>query len=121
MDISRETTSLHVRPNPVFHSVRTTFPCMYLTTYLLYYYNFWLGFHLCKVYKVDALYDGVFFSLLHTYRVRNWNVKCHVKPNYSLISDLIVNKIQVDILPNLLDNIIQEIFGPASIWPQQRL
>ena len=55
------------------------------------------------------------------YRVRNWNVKCHVKPNYSLISDLIVNKIQVDILPTLLDNIIQEIFGPASIWPQQRL
>ena len=59
-------------------------------------------------------------SIRH-YRVRNWNVKCHVKPNYSLISDLIVNKIQVDILPTLLDNIIQEIFGPASIWPQQRL
>ena len=66
-----------------------------------------------------AIQDGLICYF--TYRVRNWNVKYHVKINYSLISDLIVNKIQVDILPTLLDNIIQEIFGPASIWPQQRL
>ena len=92
MDISRETTSLHVRPNPVFHSVRTTFPCMYLTTYLLYYYNFWLGFHLCKVYKVDALYDGVFFSLLHTDNYDYYLVVFLFLPKFEWVSDYVVLK-----------------------------
>ena len=49
------------------------------------------------------------------------NQSAHVKAYYSLTSDLMVTKFHMGVLPTLVDKIMHNNFGSASIWPQQRL
>ena len=49
------------------------------------------------------------------------NESAHVKVYYSLNSDLMVTKFHMGLLPTLMDKIMHNNFGPASIWPQERL
>ena len=49
------------------------------------------------------------------------NQSAHIKAYYSLTSDLMVTKFHMGILPTLVDKIMHNNFGSASIWPQQKL
>ena len=91
---------------------------MYISTFAI---IPWKGLHKSPLSWDQKDYPIIFYHYsLHT-GCGIHNQSAHVKAYYSLTSDLMVTKFHMGVLPTLVDKIMHNNFGSASIWPQQRL